>query len=46
MADEGEQASGDAWGDDVSDERKAELEQRLHASEQKNGHVRRLEEAM
>lgn len=32
---------GDAWGDDISDERKAELEQRLQAWEQGVNHGER-----
>lgn len=38
MADVGERASCDAWGDDISDERKAYLEQRLQAWEQEAEH--------
>ncbi len=41
MADEGKQSGGDAWGDDISDERKAELEQRLQAWEQEADHGER-----
>ncbi len=41
MADEDEQASGDAWGDDISEERKAYLEQRLQAWEQEANHGKR-----
>jgi uncharacterized protein YjbI with pentapeptide repeats len=38
MADEGKQSTGDAWGDDVSDGRKAELEARLQAWEREADH--------
>ncbi len=41
MADEDEQASGDVWGDDISEERKAYLEQRLQAWEQEANHGKR-----
>jgi uncharacterized protein YjbI with pentapeptide repeats len=34
MADQGKQSMGDAWDDEISDERKAELEARLQAWEQ------------
>ncbi len=42
MADEGEQASSDVWGDDISDDRKAELEQRLQAWQQEADHGEKL----
>ncbi|HEV2460003.1 MAG TPA: hypothetical protein VGS80_16725 [Ktedonobacterales bacterium] len=38
MADESKQTAGNAWGDDISPERQAELEQRLHAWEQDADH--------
>jgi uncharacterized protein YjbI with pentapeptide repeats len=38
MADEGNQATGDAWGDDISEERKAMLEAELQAWEQEVDH--------
>ncbi len=41
MADEGKQAWSDAWGDDISAERKAVLEQRLQAWEQETDHGER-----
>jgi hypothetical protein len=41
MADEGKQTAGDAWGDDISKERKAELEARLRVWEQEDDHGER-----
>lgn len=41
MADNGQQPAGDAWGDVISDERKAELEERLQAWEQETDHGER-----
>src|SRR5258708_673278 len=41
VADEGKQTGGDAWGDDISEERQAELEQRLQAWEQEADHGER-----
>lgn len=42
VADEGrEQPAGDAWGHDISPERQAELERRLHVWEQEVDHGER-----
>jgi hypothetical protein len=42
MADEeGNQATGDKWGDDISEERQAELEARLQAWEMEADHGER-----
>jgi Pentapeptide repeats (8 copies) len=42
MADEGKQSTGDAWGDDISDERKAELQDYLNRWQREVSHDKRL----
>src|SRR5215469_9764377 len=41
MADEGNRATGDAWGDDISEERKAVLKARLYEWERESDHGER-----
>jgi uncharacterized protein YjbI with pentapeptide repeats len=43
MTDEGNRTTGDAWGDDISEERQAELAARLQAWEQEADHGERKE---